>query len=49
MEITETEAKNRLGFYLSQIEREPVHILKNDRLAAVASGQRSDSKDRCVD
>lgn len=35
MEITATEAKNRLGYYLSQIEREPVHILKNDRVAAV--------------
>jgi prevent-host-death family protein len=35
MQITATEAKNRLGYYLSQAEREPVHVLKNDRVAAV--------------
>ncbi|MBN8748460.1 Antitoxin Phd_YefM, type II toxin-antitoxin system [Xylophilus ampelinus] len=35
MQITATEAKNRLGYYLAQAEREPVHVLKNDRVAAV--------------
>lgn len=35
MQITATEAKNRFGFYLSQAEREPVHVLKNDRVAGV--------------
>lgn len=35
MQITATEAKNRFGYYLGQAEREPVHVLKNDRVAAV--------------
>ena len=35
MQISATEAKNRFGYYLSQSEREPVHVMKNDRVAAV--------------
>lgn len=35
MIATATEAKNRFGYYLSQIEREPVQVFKNDRLAGV--------------
>jgi prevent-host-death family protein len=35
MQITATEAKNRFGYYLSQAEREPVHVIKNDRVAGV--------------
>lgn len=35
MQITATDAKNRFGYYLSQAEREPVHVLKNDRVAGV--------------
>ena len=35
MQITATEAKNRFGYYLGQAEREPVHVLKNDRVAGV--------------
>ena len=35
MRVTATEAKNRFGYYLSQSEREPVHILKNERVAGV--------------
>lgn len=35
MEITATEAKNRLGYYLRQVEREPVHVVKNGHVAAV--------------
>lgn len=35
MQVTATEAKNRFGYYLGQAEREPVHVLKNDRVAAV--------------
>ena len=35
MQITATEAKNRFGYYLSQAEREPVQIIKNDRVAGV--------------
>lgn len=35
MQITATEAKNRFGYYLGQAEREPVRVLKNDRVAAV--------------
>jgi len=35
MQVTATEAKNRFGYYLSQVEREPVQVLKNDRVAAV--------------
>ena len=35
MQITATEAKNRFGYYLSQAEREPVQIVKNDRVAGV--------------
>lgn len=35
MQVSATEAKNRFGYYLGQAEREPVHVLKNDRVAAV--------------
>ncbi|AVO50076.1 prevent-host-death protein [Melaminivora suipulveris] len=35
MRVTATEAKNRFGYYLSQSEREPVHVLKNERVAGV--------------
>lgn len=35
MRITATEAKNRFGYYLGQAEREPVHVMKNDRVAVV--------------
>lgn len=35
MRVTATEAKNRFGYYLGQAEREPVHIMKNDRVAGV--------------
>jgi prevent-host-death family protein len=35
MRVTATEAKNRFGYYLGQAEREPVHIVKNDRVAGV--------------
>lgn len=35
MQITATEAKNRFGYYLGQAEREPVHVMKNDRVAGV--------------
>jgi len=35
MRISATEAKNRFGYYLGQAEREPVHVMKNDRIAAV--------------
>lgn len=35
MQVSATEAKNRFGYYLSQAEREPVLIIKNDRVAGV--------------
>lgn len=35
MQITATEAKNRFGYYRGQAEREPVHVLKNERVAGV--------------
>ena len=35
MQVSATEAKNRLGYYLSQAQREPVQIMKNERIAAV--------------
>lgn len=35
MQITATEAKNRFGYYLGQAEREPVYVMKNDRVAGV--------------
>ena len=35
MQISATEAKNRFGYYLGQAELEPVHIMKNDRVAGV--------------
>ncbi|MCZ2103433.1 MAG: hypothetical protein OZ923_02460 [Comamonadaceae bacterium] len=35
MRITAAEAKNRFGYYLSQAEREPVHVRKNERVAGV--------------
>ncbi|HSV57865.1 MAG TPA: type II toxin-antitoxin system prevent-host-death family antitoxin [Variovorax sp.] len=35
MQVSATEAKNRFGYYLSQAEREPVRIMKNDRVAGV--------------
>jgi prevent-host-death family protein len=35
MQVSATEAKNRFGYYLGQAEREPVHVMKNDRVAGV--------------
>jgi prevent-host-death family protein len=35
MQVSATDAKNRFGFYLSQAEREPVQVMKNDRSAVV--------------
>ena len=35
MQVTATEAKNRLGHYLAQAQREPVQIVKNERVTAV--------------
>ena len=35
MQVSATEAKNRLGYYLGQAQREPVQIMKNERVAAV--------------
>ena len=35
MQVNATEAKNRFGYYLAQAEREPVHVMKNDRVAGV--------------
>ena len=35
MHVTATDAKNRFGYYLAQAKREPVHVLKNDRVAGV--------------
>lgn len=35
MQVSATEAKNRLGYYLGQAQREPVQIMKNERIAAV--------------
>lgn len=35
MQVTATEAKNRLGHYLTQAQREPVQIIKNERVTAV--------------
>jgi len=35
MQVTATEAKNRLGYYLGQAQREPVLIVKNERVSAV--------------
>jgi prevent-host-death family protein len=35
MHVNATDAKNRFGYYLAQAEREPVHVLKNDRVAGV--------------
>ena len=35
MQVSATDAKNRFGFYLSQAEREPVQVMKNDRIAVV--------------
>ena len=35
MQVSATDAKNRFGYYLAQAEREPVHVLKNDRVAGV--------------
>ncbi|OUM01348.1 type II toxin-antitoxin system prevent-host-death family antitoxin [Variovorax sp. JS1663] len=35
MRVNATEAKNRFGYYLGQAEREPVHVIKNDRVAGV--------------
>jgi PHD/YefM family antitoxin component YafN of YafNO toxin-antitoxin module len=29
------DVKNRFGFYFSQAEREPVHVMLNDRVAVV--------------
>ena len=35
MQVSATEAKNRFGYYLGQAEREPVQVMKNDRVAVV--------------
>jgi prevent-host-death family protein len=35
MRVTATEAKNRFGYLPRAAEREPVHIMKNDRVAGV--------------
>ena len=35
MQVSATDAKNRFGFNLSQAEREPVQVMKNDRIAVV--------------
>jgi len=35
MQVSATDAKNRFGYYLSQAEREPVPVMKNDRVAVV--------------
>ncbi|MCU4118918.1 type II toxin-antitoxin system prevent-host-death family antitoxin [Variovorax sp. N23] len=35
MQVSATDAKNRFGYYLGQAEREPVQVMKNDRVAVV--------------
>jgi len=35
MQVSATDAKNRFGDYLGQAEREPVQVMKNDRVAVV--------------
>ena len=35
MRVSATDAKNRFGYYLGQAEREPVQVVKNDRVAVV--------------
>ena len=35
MQVSATEAKNRFGYYMGQAEREPVQVMKNDRVAVV--------------
>jgi prevent-host-death family protein len=35
MQISATEVRKRFGHYLLQAEREPVHVIKNDRTVAV--------------
>jgi prevent-host-death family protein len=35
MQVSATDAKNRFGYYLAQAEREPVQVMKNDRVAVV--------------
>ena len=35
MQVSATDAKNRFGYYMGQAEREPVQVMKNDRVAVV--------------
>ncbi|WP_418132228.1 type II toxin-antitoxin system prevent-host-death family antitoxin (plasmid) [Variovorax sp. 375MFSha3.1] len=35
MQVSATDAKNRFGDCLGQAEREPVQVMKNDRVAVV--------------
>lgn len=35
IQVSATDTKNRFVYYLGQAEREPVQIMKNDRVAAV--------------
>ncbi len=35
MRVTATETKNRVGYNFGQAEREPVHIIENERVAGV--------------
>lgn len=35
MQVSATDVKNRFGYYLDQAEREPVQVMKNDRVAVV--------------
>jgi len=35
MQVSATDAKNRFGYYMGQPEREPVQVMKNDRVAVV--------------
>jgi prevent-host-death family protein len=33
--LSATEAKNRFGYYLAQAQRQPVQVMKNERVAVV--------------
>ena len=35
MQVSATDAKSRFGYYLSQADREPVQVMKNDGVAVV--------------
>jgi prevent-host-death family protein len=35
MRVSATDAKNRFGYYLGAAEHEPVHVVKDDRVAIV--------------